>query len=66
MMGSVPAKDEEDGGEGVERKEETEASEDGRWEEPGGREAMCRVEGGGYAHETVCRLHVDAAMASAR
>lgn len=57
-MGAVPTENEEDGGEGVERKEEAEASEDGGREEPGGDEAVGRVEGSGCAHEAVYMLHV--------
>lgn len=34
MMGTVPTKDDEYGDEGVERQEEAEQGEDGRWEEP--------------------------------
>lgn len=51
MVGSIPAEDEEDGGEGVEREEETEAGKDGGREQPGGGEAVSRVEGSGRAHE---------------
>lgn len=66
MVRSVPAKDEEGGGEGVEREKEAEASQDRGREEPGGREAVSRVEGGGRAHETVYGLHVGAPIASSR
>lgn len=53
MLASVPADDEKDGGESVERDEEAEAGEDGGREQPGGREAVSRVEGSGCAHKAV-------------
>lgn len=53
MVGSIPAKDEEDGGEGVERAEKAETGEDGGREQPGGREAVSKVKGSGCAHKAV-------------
>lgn len=53
MLGSVPAEDEEDGGESVERDEEAKAGEDGGREQPGGGKAVSRVKGSGCAHQAV-------------